>query len=125
MQSVAGIVALGFIFLALVSAFVVSHGLQWLFLTLGVVDTPIVGDNFTTSTLIGAVLSFGIAFFCWRSPRLNTLAQEVVQELKKVTWPSGAETRMATVVVVVTSFVVSMVLGFFDLGFNWIIERIF
>ena len=44
MQSVAGIVALGFIFLALVTSLVVSHALHWLFLTLGVIDSPILGD---------------------------------------------------------------------------------
>jgi len=42
-----------------------------------------------------------------------------------VTWPSADETRVATLVVIVTSMVVSAVLGFFDLGFNWVMERIF
>ena len=62
---------------------------------------------------------------CWRNVTINTLAQEVVTELKKVTWPTVDETRMATVVVIITSFAVSAVLGIFDVGFNWIIERIF
>ena len=50
MQSVAGIVALSFIFLALVVAFVLSHALHWTFLTLGIIDNPILGDRFTVTT---------------------------------------------------------------------------
>ena len=125
MQSVAGLVALGFIFISLVVSFVLSHGLHWAFLALGVIDRPILGDQFTVTTLLAAVVSFGTGFFTWRHPTVNALAQEVVTELKKVTWPSVDETRIATVVVIVTSMVVSAVLGFFDLGFNWVMERIF
>lgn len=125
MQSVAGLVALGFIFISLVVSFVLSHSLHWLFLTLGIIDSPILGDQFTLTTLVSAVLSFGTGFFTWRHPHINMLAQEVVAELKKVTWPSAAETRAATVVVILTSMAVSAVLGFFDLGFNWVMERIF
>jgi preprotein translocase subunit SecE len=125
MQSVAGLVALGFIFISLVVSFVLSHSLHWLFLTLGIIDSPILGDQFTLTTLVSAALSFGTGFFTWRHPHINALAQEVVAELKKVTWPTAAETRAATVVVILTSMVVSAVLGFFDLGFNWVMERIF
>ncbi len=125
MQSVAGLVALGFIFISLVVSFVLSHGLHWAFLALGVIDRPILGEQFTVTTLLAAVVSFGTGFFTWRQPTINALAQEVVTELKKVTWPSADETRVATVVVIVTSMVVSAVLGFFDLGFNWVMERIF
>ena len=125
MQSVAGLVALGFIFISLVVSFVLSHSLHWLFLTAGIIDSPILGDQFTLTTLVAGLLSFGTGFGTWRHPRINGLAQEVVAELKKVTWPSAAETRAATVVVILTSMVVSAVLGFFDLGFNWVMERIF
>jgi preprotein translocase subunit SecE len=125
MQSVLGIVAISFILAALLVSYVVAHGLHWAFLSLGVIDRPLLGDRFTTTTAIAAALAFGLAFALWRSPRVNGLAQEVVSELKKVTWPSMAETKAATVVVIITSILVSLLLGVFDLGFNWLIERIF
>lgn len=124
MQSVAGIVALSFIFLSLVVAFVLSHALHWTFLTLGIIDNPILGDRFTVTTLLAGMASFVTGFAAWRNVTVNTLAQEVVSELKKVTWPTGVETRAATVVVIITSVVVSLLLGFFDLGFNWILKSI-
>ncbi|MEW5850422.1 MAG: preprotein translocase subunit SecE [Myxococcota bacterium] len=125
MQSAAGIVAIAFIIAALLVSFVLGHTLHWTFLTLGIFDQPLLGDQFTVTTAIAAAIGFGAAFFTWRNPRINTLAQEVVAELRKVTWPTAAETRAATVVVIVTSVAVSLVLGAFDLGFNWVIERIF
>ncbi|MBI5494956.1 MAG: preprotein translocase subunit SecE [Deltaproteobacteria bacterium] len=125
MQSVGSLVALGFIFLSLAVSFVLSHTLHWVFLNLGIIDTPILGDRFTLTTLIAAAVSFGTGFLLWRNATVNPMAHEVVAELKKVTWPTGEETRAATLVVIVTSVVVSLVLGFFDLGFNWVINRIF
>lgn len=125
MQSVAGLVALGFIFVSAVASFVLSHTLHWVFLNMGVIDRPILGDQFTLTTLLAGVLALGTGFGTWRNARINTWVQEVVTELKKVTWPSALETRAATVVVIVTSAVVSVVLGFFDLGFNWVMEKIF
>jgi preprotein translocase subunit SecE len=125
MRSIAGIVAIGFILAGLVVSYVLSHAFHWLFLTLGVIDHEVLGDQFTVSTLLAALLSLGTAFGLWRSQHVNGLAQEVVVEMRKVTWPSVAETRAATLVVILTSFLISMVLGFFDLGFNWVIDRIF
>lgn len=124
MQSVVGIVAIAFILAALVVTFVVNHALHWLFLSVGIIDRPLLGDQFTTATAISAAFSLITAFFLWRAPTVNTMCQEVVAELKKVTWPTVAETKAATIVVVITSLVVSAVLGLFDMGFsravNWI-----
>lgn len=50
---------------------------------------------------------------------------DVVSELRKVTWPSFAETRYLTIVVAVVAVAVGVVLGLFDLLFGWIVERLF
>lgn len=50
---------------------------------------------------------------------------DVVSELRKVTWPTFAETRYLTVVVAIVAVAVGIVLGLFDLLFGWIIERLF
>ncbi|HEY8490543.1 MAG TPA: preprotein translocase subunit SecE [Dehalococcoidia bacterium] len=48
---------------------------------------------------------------------------DVVSELRKVTWPTREEATNLTIVVVVVSIAVGLVLGGIDLGFSWIIEQ--
>jgi preprotein translocase subunit SecE len=50
---------------------------------------------------------------------------DVISELRKVTWPSFAETRYLTVVVAIVAVLMGIFLGLLDLGFGWVIERIF
>jgi preprotein translocase SecE subunit len=50
---------------------------------------------------------------------------DVISELRKVTWPTFAETRYLTLVVAVVAIVVGVILGLFDLLFGWIIEQLF
>ena len=50
---------------------------------------------------------------------------DVISELRKVTWPTFAETRYLTFVVAVVAIIVGLILGGFDLLFGWIIEQLF
>ena len=50
---------------------------------------------------------------------------DVISELRKVTWPTFAETRYLTIVVAVVAIVIGLILGAFDLLFGWIVEQIF
>ncbi len=50
---------------------------------------------------------------------------DVISELRKVTWPTFAETRYLTIVVAVVAIVIGVILGLFDLLFGWIIEQLF
>ncbi len=50
---------------------------------------------------------------------------DVISELRKVTWPSFAETRYLTIVVAIVAVAMGLFLGALDLTFGWIIERIF
>ncbi len=50
--------------------------------------------------------------------------QDILSELRKVTWPTRREAWNLTVVVIVFSVVVGLALGAIDLGFSWILERI-
>lgn len=50
---------------------------------------------------------------------------DVISELRKVTWPTAAETRYLTFVVAVVAIVVGVILGLFDLAFGWAIETVF
>ncbi len=58
-------------------------------------------------------------------PRLSfRFIQEVVAELKKVTWPSRDEVVRLTLVVIVVSVAVGALLGTVDLIFAWLMERL-
>jgi preprotein translocase subunit SecE len=50
---------------------------------------------------------------------------DIIAELRKVTWPSFAETRYLTVVVAIVAVAMGLFLGALDLGFGWVVERIF
>lgn len=50
---------------------------------------------------------------------------DVISELRKVTWPTFAETRYLTMVVAIVAIVIGLILGGFDLLFGWIIEQLF
>ena len=63
-----------------------------------------------------------LGFFSKLQPRF---VGDVISELRKVTWPTFAETRYLTFVVAVVAIAVGLMLGGVDLLFGWIIERIF
>jgi preprotein translocase subunit SecE len=73
--------------------------------------------------------AFGIAgaaaLIALRNERVLTLATEVSTELKKVTWPTRKETFAATIVVIVTVLVSSVILGLFDQMWGWLTRLLF
>ena len=50
---------------------------------------------------------------------------DIFSELRKVTWPTVAETRYLTIVVAIVAVSVGLVLGGIDLAFGWAIEKVF
>jgi len=68
-------------------------------------------DNSLQKTLKGRRFSFGYV-------------NEVIGELKKVTWPTRPETTRLTFLVLSISVAVGVVLGLIDLGFSRLFERI-
>lgn len=50
--------------------------------------------------------------------------EETISELKKVTWPTMAETRYLATVVIIVALVVGIMLGTIDIFFNWLIDRL-
>lgn len=70
--------------------------------------------NVFVATAIGAVAAIGVTVYLYRHERFHQLTREIAVELSKVTWPSREETRVSTVVVIVTSVVAALYLGVFD-----------
>ncbi len=118
-------VVVGIVLLAVLLAVSLSHGFTWIIAQAGWDDMPVFGREVTVSHLIAYAVAFGAAAFVMWHKSTFQLANEVVDELAKVTWPTREETGNATVVVIVTVIVCSAYLGIFDAVWlsltNWIL----
>ncbi len=56
----------------------------------------------------------------WR-PRF---IMDIINELRKVVWPSRQDAAHLTVVVVIVALLVGAVLGGIDIGFGWLIDNL-
>ena len=77
-------------------------------------DFEILGSQFTASTALGLVLATVTAVVAFKNETANAYSGEVVAELKKVTWPSKEETKSQTVVIIITTLIITTILGLFD-----------
>jgi preprotein translocase subunit SecE len=84
----------------------------------GARDPQILGKDFTLTTLLAAATAIGALLWTWRHERIRPLAQEVADELTKVTWPTWEETKTNGRVTVAVSVVVALILGVFDWFFG-------
>jgi preprotein translocase subunit SecE len=50
--------------------------------------------------------------------------EDIVSELKKVTWPSRDETVYLSTVVIIVAISVGIMLGSIDIFFNWAIDKL-
>ena len=60
-----------------------------------------------------------------KSSRGRKFVQEVVADMKKVTWPSRPELLQATLVVIVAVAIMAAFLGFADQAPDWTTDQIF
>jgi preprotein translocase SecE subunit len=75
--------------------------------------------------LASVAVGVGTTLYLYRHPVVSPLSKEVVSELGKVTWPTRKETYYATVVVIVTSIVCAIILGFFDAFWSYVTDLIY
>jgi preprotein translocase SecE subunit len=60
------------------------------------------------------------AIASWR-PRF---LMDIINELRKVVWPSRQDTMHLTVVVIIVSIIVGAALGGIDIGFGWFVDHV-
>ncbi len=75
----------------------------------------VLGSNFRLGHLLAMAGSITVTILLRRSEKVNDYAMEVATEISKVTWPTWKDTKRATLVVIVTTVVLSIVLGLLDL----------
>ena len=68
--------------------------------------------------LVGAVV-FGILL---KHPRVNSFMDDVVAELRKVTWPGVDDVRKSTTVVIICILIASFMLAGFDILWGKVIS---
>jgi preprotein translocase subunit SecE len=120
------LVAIGYIVLALLAGFFFEHVLLAVFGTFGITQPltrPLTGE-WTWSSVIGLLLAFGIAYYLWATPRYREVSFEIAAELRKVSWPGLAETRAATIAVIVASLIAAALLGLFDVLWQFLTDKI-
>ena len=76
-------------------------------------------------TAAAAILAAGTTLTLYRQEKVARVANEVVGELAKVTWPSRTETQVSTIVVVVTSLIAAAIVGVFDAAWSAITDLIY
>jgi preprotein translocase subunit SecE len=109
------IVAIFYVFAAVVLGIFLEKVLGILFSYARWNDVAVLGEDWTLTTVLGYAVAVVVAFVAWRSQATRGYAMQVAQELERVTWPSWRETRASTVAVVAFTFVASVLLGVFDL----------
>jgi preprotein translocase SecE subunit len=108
-------VVIGAVILSALFGAAVAHGLQWLWVYLSWDDPfPLGVRELPLTSLIAYGLAVGVLVFILRHQPTLALANEVVDELSKVSWPTREETGNATVVVIITVLITSAFLGVFD-----------
>jgi preprotein translocase subunit SecE len=86
---------------------------------------PLIGTDFARADLLGLIAGVAVGVALKMNNAVNTWALEVANELKRVTWPSWEETRLSTIVVIITSIVVALILGVLDLVWGVISEFVY
>ena len=78
---------------------------------------PMVLGGFRASTLVAFVLGTAIFFLLNRNDFIVSYSDQVITELRKVTWPDKEETYSTTFVVISLTLFVAFMLGLYD--FIW------
>lgn len=88
------------------------------------VDRPVFA-GIRLSTVVGVLAAGAIIAWLWRNETIHEWTSEVVEQLSKVTWPDGEETRRSTLIVIGFSVVLGCLLALMDLGGKRVIDLIF
>ncbi len=74
---------------------------------------------------LAAVVGVLLAVYYWRKPEARQYADEVAEELSKVTWPSRKEVTNSTTVVVMTTVFATVFFALMDRFWSFITDKIY
>jgi preprotein translocase subunit SecE len=120
------LVAIGYVVLGLAAGTFLEHVLLAVCGAFGPTQPltrPLVGD-YTWCTILGMAIAAAIGLYLWFNSRTHEVSLEIAAELRKVSWPSWAETRAATIAVIVASVIAAVLLGLFDVFWQFLTDKI-
>ena len=120
------LVAIGLVVLGILTGLFVEHVLLAAFSAWHVTQPltrPLWGD-WTWSSFIGLGAAGAGALYVWVTPKTKEVSLEVVAELRKVSWPGFPETKAATIAVIVASLIAAVLLGLFDVFWQFLTDKI-
>ena len=74
---------------------------------------------------VAAVIGMGVAVYYWRKQEARQYANEVAEELSKVTWPTRKEVWNSTTVVVLTTIVMTVFFALMDQFWKYVTDKIY
>ena len=120
------LVAIGYVVLAIAAGLFLEHVLLVVFGAFAPTQPltrPLLGE-WTWSTVIGLGSCAATALYLWTNRKTHDVSLEIAGELRKVSWPGFAEARAATVAVIVASLIAAVLLGLFDVFWQFLTDKI-
>ena len=74
---------------------------------------------------IAAIIAIAVTIRYWRDLKVRTMAEEVAEELSKVTWPSRDEVINSTSVVIVTTIFATVFFALMDQFWLWVTKHVY
>jgi preprotein translocase subunit SecE len=74
---------------------------------------------------VAAIIGIATSLYYWRKPEARQYADEVAEELSKVTWPSRKEVTNSTTVVVLTTLFATVFFALMDRFWGYITDKIY
>jgi preprotein translocase SecE subunit len=97
----------------------------WVFIqATGVIWSYFARPNRLMVNLVGIGLGFILVGSQWINKEKFHRISTIINELKRVTWPTKKETKTATYVVIVTVFIASIIMFSFDWFWSWVTSKI-
>ncbi|WP_394826487.1 preprotein translocase subunit SecE [Pendulispora albinea] len=87
---------------------------------------PVVGEPHDEAVMpIAAAVGLAAAIYYWKRTRARELAEEVADELSKVTWPSKQEVTNGTAVVLVTTALATIFFALMDRFWGFVTNLVY
>jgi preprotein translocase subunit SecE len=120
------IIAIGYVVLAIAAGLFLEHVFLATFGNFSPTQplTRPLWSEWTWCSIIGLGLAGATALYLWVNPKTQEVSMEIAGELRKVSWPSFAETRAATIAVIVASMIAAVLLGLFDVLWQFVTDKI-
>ena len=120
------LVAIGYVLLGLFAGLFLEHVLLLVFGSWAVTQplTRPLYNEWTWSSIIGLAIAAAVGLYLWNLPRTHGVSLDIASELKRVSWPSLAETRAASIAVIVATVIAAVLLGMFDVFWQFLTDKI-